>query len=72
MYDETIKVIKELNYSIYQEIKNLKQEFREKYEVPEVAFSALADLMKTLLIKRLDSSFEAFKKTLENLYIQLS
>ena len=72
LYDETIKVIKELNYSIYQEIKNLKPEFRDKYEVPEVAFSALADLMKTLLIKRLDSSFEAFKKTLENLYMQLS
>ncbi len=72
LYDDTIKIIKNLNYSIYQEIKNLKPEFKEKYEVPEVAYSALADIMKTLLIKRLDSSFQAFKKTLENLFLQLS
>ena len=37
-----------------------------------MAYSALPDIMKTLLIKRLDSSFQAFKKTLENLFFQLS
>jgi superfamily II DNA or RNA helicase len=71
LYDKTIDVIKKLNYSIYEEIKNLKPDFKNKYEMPEVAYSALSDIMQTLLIKRLDSSFEAFKKTLGNLKNQL-
>lgn len=71
LYDNTFKVISELNYAIYDEIKNLKPDLRKKYEIPDVAYSALADIMKSLLAKRLDSSFEAFKKTLENLFIKL-
>lgn len=61
LYDKTFIIISKLNYVIYDEIKNLNPEARKKYEIPEVAYSALADIMKTLLVKRLDSSFEAFK-----------
>ena len=64
LYDKTFIIISKLNYVIYDEIKNLNPEARKKYEIPEVAYSALADIMKTLLVKRLDSSFEAFKQSL--------
>ena len=71
LYDKTFVIISKLNYVIYDEIKNLKPEARKKYEIPEVAYSALADIMKTLLVKRLDSSFEAFKQSLHNFLIKL-
>lgn len=71
LYDKTFLIIKKLNYVIYDEIKNLKPEARKKYQIPEVAYSALADIMKTLLVKRLDSSFEAFKQSLKNFLIKL-
>ena len=71
LYDKTFIIISKLNYVIYDEIKNLNPEARKKYEIPEVAYSALADIMKTLLVKRLDSSFEAFKKSLYNFLIKL-
>ena len=71
IYDRTFVIIAGLNYAIYDEIKNLKPEARKKYEIPEVAYSALADIMKTSLVKRLDSSFPAFKQSLENLVIKI-
>ena len=71
LYDKTFIIISKLNYVIYEEIKNLKPEARKKYEIPEVAYSALADIMKTLLVKRIDSSFQAFKKSLEKFLIKL-
>ena len=67
-----MEIVQNLNYAIYEEVKNLKPEFKKDYDIPEVAYSALADIMKTLLVKRLDSSFEAFKGTLKNLLNQLS
>ena len=71
LYDKTFIIISKLNYVIYDEIKNLNPEARKKYEIPEVAYSALADIMKTLLVKRLDSSFEAFKQSLYNFLVKL-
>lgn len=71
LYDKTFIIISKLNYVIYEEIKSLKPEARAKYEIPEVAYSALADIMKTLLVKRLDSSFEAFKQSLKNFLTKL-
>ena len=71
IYDRTFVIIAGLNYAIYDEIKNLKPEARKKYEIPEVAYSALADIMKTSLVKSLDSSFRAFKQSLENLVIKI-
>ena len=71
LYEKTFLIISDLNYAIYDEIKNLKPDLRKKYDIPDVAYSALADIMKSLLAKRLDSSFEAFKQSLENLVIKL-
>ncbi len=65
LYDNTITVLSQLNYAIYEEIQNLKPEPRSKYQIPNVAYAALADIMKTLMVKRLDSSFTAFKNTFE-------
>ena len=63
LYDETFDVFSQLNFAIYEEIESLKPELRKKYQIPVVAYSALAQIMKTLLVKRLDSSFSAFKST---------
>ena len=71
IYDKTFIIIAKLNYAIYDEIKNLKPETRAKYEIPEVAYAGLASIMKTLLVKRLDSSFTAFKGSLKNILLQL-
>jgi superfamily II DNA or RNA helicase len=71
LYDKTFVIMAKLNYAIYDEIKNLKPESRAKYEIPEVAYAGLSSIMKTLLVKRLDSSFTAFKQSLKNILLQL-
>ena len=54
-------------YSRYQAIAGLKQEIQDKYyENAETVSKSLAFIMKTQLIKRLESSFYAFKKSLGN------
>lgn len=56
-----------LNYSRYQAIAGLKPEVQDKYyENAETASKSLAFIMKTQLVKRLESSFYAFKKSLGN------
>jgi superfamily II DNA/RNA helicase len=56
-----------LKYSRYQAIAGLKQEIQNKYyENAETVSKSLAFIMKTQLIKRLESSFYAFKKSLAN------
>lgn len=56
-----------LKYSRYQAIAGLKQEVQDKYyENAETISKSLAFIMKTQLIKRLESSFYAFKKSLVN------
>jgi superfamily II DNA or RNA helicase len=56
-----------LKYSRYQAIAGLKQEIQDKYyENAETVSKSLAFIMKTQLIKRLESSFYAFKKSLGN------
>lgn len=62
-----IKETDVLNYSRYQAIASLKQEIQDKfYENAETVSKSLAFIMKTQLIKRLESSFYAFKKSLSN------
>src|SRR5207248_4322103 len=54
-----------LTYNRYRAIaflSNLK--LREKYERADLVAQQLATIMKTLLVKRLDSSFVAFTKSL--------
>jgi len=59
-----------LNYARYQAIAKLKPEIQKRfYEQAELAAKSLADIIRTLLVKRLESSFEAFKKTLKSFKI---
>lgn len=56
-----------LKYSRYQAIAGLNLEIQNKYyENAETVSKSLAFIMKTQLIKRLESSFYAFKKSLGN------
>ncbi|MEN9440276.1 MAG: hypothetical protein RLZ33_352 [Bacteroidota bacterium] len=59
-----------VNYYRYQAIRYLNQEDRDKYYEQAVLVSkSLAGIMKTLMVKRLESSFHAFKITLKNLMV---
>ena len=56
-----------LTYARYQAIAGLKQEIQNQYyENAERVSKSLAFIMKTQLVKRLESSFYAFKKSLAN------
>ena len=54
-----------LKYARYRLIEHLKPEHRQDYLRPELITQRLAGIMKTLLIKRLDSSFYAFHQSLQ-------
>ena len=59
-----------IQYYRYQAIKFLKAELRETfYEQAVLVSQSLAGIMKTLMIKRLESSFTAFRSSLKNLTI---
>ena len=69
LYDSTIKFISSseigLKFYRYQALKFLKPHKKAKYKTADIASSALAGIMKTLLVKRIDSSFHAFKTSLQ-------
>lgn len=73
LYDHTIKVLSDekvgIKYFRYQAIKYLVPEKKSKYKNADVASSALSQMMKTLLVKRIDSSFHAFKASLNRFTI---
>ena len=54
-----------LQYARYRLIEYLKPEHQQDYQRPEFIAERLAAIMKTLLIKRLDSSFCAFHQSLK-------
>ena len=57
-----------IQYYRYQAIRYLKEDLRENYYEQAILVSkSLAGIMKTLMIKRLESSFTAFKSSLQNL-----
>lgn len=59
-----------ISYYRYQAIRFLKEELQDAYYDQAVLISkSLAGIMKTLMIKRLESSFHAFKITLNNLLV---
>lgn len=61
-----------ITYSRYQAIAGLKPEIQEQYyENAETVSKSLAFIMKTQLVKRLESSFFAFKKSLTNFKIAI-
>ena len=65
LYDQTITTLtKGLTYNRYRAISALKPEKKRKYLNAERISAQLAYIMKTLLVKRLDSSFNAFKQSL--------
>lgn len=65
LYDKTINALKkELTYNRYRAIGFLKPDKKHKYQNADRISSQLANIMKTLLVKRLDSSFHAFKESL--------
>lgn len=72
LYDETLVYLKGLNnglkYYRYQAIGKLKAEAKKQYKQAEMISEQLAKIMKTLLVKRVDSSFYAFKKSLGRYY----
>lgn len=72
LYDKTINVLSNkkegLTYFRYQAIKYLSEDKKKKYKKADQISLQLAGIMKTLLVKRLDSSFYAFKQSLKRYY----
>ena len=72
LYDRTILLLsnenKGVQYLRYQAIKYLLPHKKAKYKNADVASAALAKIMKTMLVKRMDSSFYAFKASLNRFY----
>jgi len=70
LYEETRNIISNnnqsgLTYARYRLTNFLLPEFQAEYKSPLTSGENLAAIMTTLLLKRLDSSFYAFHKTLE-------
>lgn len=67
LFDRTLNCLaRELNFSRYKAIGYLKPEPKSKYAAADIASVQLQHIMKCLLVKRLDSSFFAFKSSLRN------
>lgn len=73
LYDQTMYLLSHevdgVKYYRYQAIKFLLAAKKSKYKNADVASAALAKIMKTLLVKRIDSSFFAFKASLSRFTI---
>jgi superfamily II DNA/RNA helicase len=70
LYDKTVNFLKDkLLYYRYQSIKFLKPDKKLEYENADIFSFQLAKIMKTMLVKRLDSSFFAFKESLRRFRI---
>jgi superfamily II DNA or RNA helicase len=65
LYDKTVEILKDkLTYNRYRAIALLKHDKKAKYQNADLVAGQLARIMKTLLVKRLDSSFFAFTSSL--------
>jgi superfamily II DNA or RNA helicase len=69
LYDRTMLLLSRpddqgLTYNRYRAIGFLKPEKKRKYQNADRISAQLARIMRTLLVKRLDSSFHAFKESL--------
>lgn len=66
LFDRTLNCLaNELNFSRYKAIAYLKPEYKSRYTTADMASTQLQHIMKCLLVKRLDSSFFAFKQSLK-------
>ena len=72
LYDKTIHFLSHeqqgLTYNRYRAIQFLIEEKKKKYKAPDLISQQLAKIMKTLLVKRIDSSFYAFKQSLQRFH----
>lgn len=68
-YDTINAVIDQLGYYRYRAIEFLNPEHAEIYDNAQLISLQLSTIMKTQLVKRLESSFRAFKKSLYRFYI---
>lgn len=70
LYDHTFDLLQDkdngLTYARYQALKYLVGEKSEQFPRRALISEQLAIIMKTLLLKRLDSSFEAFRSSLRH------
>lgn len=69
LYDRTMHLLSRtdgdgLTYNRYRAISFLRPEKKRKYQNADRISIQLATIMRTLLVKRLDSSFHAFKESL--------
>jgi len=67
LYDRTVALLSDsdgLTYNRYRAISFLKPDKKLKYQNADRISQQLAAIMRTLLIKRLDSSFHAFRQSL--------
>jgi len=67
LYDRTMSMISGdggLTYARYRAIEFLTPKLKMKYSNADLLSSQLSRIMRTLLAKRIDSSFHAFKKSL--------
>ncbi|MFA0960509.1 helicase-related protein [Roseivirga sp. BDSF3-8] len=69
LYERSFRLIKDTNkglrYFRYQAIRFLNPDLKKKeYRQADMISEQLAHIMKTMLVKRIDSSFHAFKKSL--------
>lgn len=73
VYDKTILYLSHptigLTYNRYKAIGNLKGYKKSKYKNADLVSTQLAFIMKTMLVKRIDSSFYAFKQSLHRFYM---
>ena len=56
-----------LTYARYRAVEFLKPDIRKKYKNAEIIGKSLSDIYRIHMVKRLESSFYAFKKSLQNL-----
>lgn len=73
LFDWTLECLaKKLNYSRYMAIANLKPEPKRRYNnIADIASKQLEGIMRNILIKRLDSSFCAFKNSLKQFLVSV-
>ena len=73
LFGRTIRLLTDaptgLTYNRYRAIAYLKPEKKARYQQADRISAQLAFIMKTMLVKRLDSSFYAFRKSLERFAI---
>ncbi|MCD7972903.1 MAG: DEAD/DEAH box helicase family protein [Candidatus Azobacteroides sp.] len=68
LFENTMATLtEELKYARYKAIEKLEGKYKSRYPNAEATSRSLATIYRTHMVKRLESSFEAFRKSLFNL-----